>query len=196
LLYRLFPWSATVAADQPGGPLYNPRRLQGVGRHDQPELYGALYVSRAATSAVAEWLAAFRGQTLTAADLGRSDGRRWALASFDDGHLAPLPDLDEPTELARRSLRPSGVATHRRAVTQRLAAALFAEDVAGFGWWSTLEAAWPNVTLFAERALPHLQLAEPPRELTIDDPLVVEAAASVGVLLEQDLRRRRRRRPA
>jgi hypothetical protein len=196
LLYRLFPWSPAAAADQPGGPLYNPRRMQGSGRHDRPELYGALYVSRAATSAVAEWLAAFRGQTLAATDLARSDGRRWALASIDDGRLPPLPDLDEPAELARRDLRPSGVATHRRAVTQRLAAALYAEGVAGFGWWSTLEAAWPNVTLFAERALPRLANAEPPRALTIDDPLVIEAAGSVGVLLEPDVRRRRRRRLA
>lgn len=196
MLYRLFPWSPTADADQPGGPLYNPRRLQGVGRHDQPALYGALYLSRAATSAVAEWLAAFRGQTLAATDLERSDGRRWALASIDDGHLPPLPDLDEPAELTRRDLRPSGVATHRRAVTQRLATALYAEDVVGFGWWSTLEAAWPNVTLFAERALPLLDMAEPPRALTIDDPLVIEAAGSIGVLLEQDVRRRRRRRPA
>jgi hypothetical protein len=170
--------------------------MQGVGRHDQPELYGALYVSRVATSAVAEWLAAFRGQSLEAQDLARTDGRQLALASFDDSRLTPLPDLDEPAELARRDLRPSGVATHRRAVTQRLAAALYAEGVAGFGWWSTLEAAWPNVTLFAERALSHLRLAEPPRALTIDDPLVIEAASSVGVLLEPDVRRRRRRRLA
>jgi hypothetical protein len=196
VLYRLFPWSSTAAAGQPGGPLFNPRRQQGSGRHDRPELYGVLYLSRAATSAVAEWLAVFRGQSLTADDLQRTDRRQWALVSFDDSGLADLPDLDEPAEMSRRGLRPSGVATHRRPVTQQLAAQLFAEGTAGFAWWSTLEAAWSNVTLFAERAQSGLRVAEPPRALTIDDPLVGEAAAAVGVVLEAGRRRGRRPRPS
>ena len=190
MLYRLFPWSPSAPPGDPGSPLYNPRRRQGSGRHDGPALYGALYVARSELSPVAEWLAAFRGQALTSADFSRTDGRTWALASFDDAQLPALPDLDEPAELARRRLRPSGVATHRRPVTQRLAAEIHAEGVAGFAWWSTLEAAWSNVTLFAERALPLITLAAPPRRLAIEDPLVARAAAAVGVRLEPGSRSR------
>ena len=190
MLYRLFPWSPSAAPGHPGNPLYNPRRQQGSGRHDGPALYGALYLARSELSPVAEWLAAFRGQTLAAEDFSRTDGRTWALARFDDGELPPLPDLDEPSELTRRRLRPSGVATHRRPVTQRLAADMHAEGVAGFAWWSTLEAAWSNVTLFAERALPLLAIAGSPRELAVEDPLVAQAAAAVGVRLEPGSRNR------
>ncbi len=54
-------------------------------------------------------------------------------------------------------LRPSQVATNRRGVTQSDAARLFDAhpDAAGLRWWSTLEAAWINATLFdrAARAL-------------------------------------------
>lgn len=190
MLYRLFPWDPNVSPGEAGGPLYNPRRQQGSGRHDGPALYGALYVSRSEHSPIAEWLAAFRGQSLTADDFARTDGRTWALASFDDGRLPALPDLDEPAELVRRSLRPSSVATHRRPITQRLAADLFAEEVVGFAWWSTLEAGWSNVTLFAERTLPLLSIADTPRVLRIDDPLVGQAAAAVGVRLQAGSRSR------
>ncbi|HUG47289.1 MAG TPA: RES domain-containing protein [Candidatus Limnocylindria bacterium] len=188
MLYRLFPWSPSAASHEPGGPLYNPRRQQGSGRHDRPTLYGALYVARTEVSSVAEWLAAFRGQSLSADDFRRTDGRQLALVAFDDARLPALADLDEPAELARRGLRPSGVATHRRPVTQRMAAELYAEGLYGFAWWSTLESSWSNVTLFAERALPLLAIAQPPRGLGFDDQLVREAAAAVGVALEGRVR--------
>jgi len=196
VLYRLFPWTPGAAAEEPGGPLFNPRRQQGSGRHDQPGLYGALYVTRRDVSAIAEWLAAFRGQVLTEQDLRRTDGRTLALVGFDDGRLTDLPDLDEPAELARRRLRPSGVATGRRPVTQRLAASIYDEGAAGFAWWSTLEASWSNVTLFAERALPLLTVTQSPSRIEIDDQLVRSAAGSVGVMLEQGRGRARRPRPA
>lgn len=188
MLYRLFPWSPGAASHEPGGPLYNPRRQQGSGRHDGPARYGALYVARTEVSCVAEWLAAFRGQSLSSDDFRRTDGRQLALVAIDDAPLPALADLDEPAELARRGLRPSAVATHRRPVTQRMAAELFAEGLSGFCWWSTLESSWSNVTLFAERALPLLAVARPPRAIAFDDQLVREAAGAVGVRLESRLR--------
>ena len=56
--------------------------------------------------------------------------------------------------LDARGLRPSQVATNRRAVTQPDAARLFDAhpDAAGLRWWSTLEASWINVTLFDRAA--------------------------------------------
>ena len=183
MLYRLFPWDPAADAWSPGGALFNPRAQQGNGRHDNPELYGALYVTCVEVAALAEWLAGFRGQTLGPDDFARTDGRRWALVGLADAALRGMVDLDDPVELAARRMRPSRVATRSRSTTQEVASSLFAEGVPGFGWWSTLEASWPNVTLFAERALDALNVAEGPRETGIDDPVVRDAAAAIGVTL-------------
>ncbi len=183
MLYRLFPWDPAAEASAPGGALFNPRVQQGRARHDNPDLYGALYTARVEESAVAEWLAGFRGQVLGAGDFVRVDGRRWAVVGLDDAALGGTVDLDDPAELAARRLRPSRVATRARLTTQDVAGALFAEGIPGFGWWSTLEASWPNVTLFAERALDALRVADGPREIGIHDPAVRAAAAAIGVTL-------------
>lgn len=183
MLYRLFPWDPGAAASFSGGALFNPRAQQGSGRHDNPDLYGALYAARVEVSAVAEWLAGFRGQRLGPDDLRRTDGRRWALVGLDDGALRGLVDLDDPGELVARRLRPSRVATRSRSSTRDMAAALFAEGIPGFGWWSALEASWPNVTLFAERVADAIRVADGPREIAIEDPVVRAAAAAIGVTL-------------
>ena len=183
MLYRLFPWDPAADASASGGALFNPRVQQGRARHDNPDLYGALYTARVEESAVAEWLAGFRGQVLVADDFVRVDGRRWALVGLDDAALGGTVDLDDPAELAARRMRPSIVATRARSTTQGMAAALFAEGIAGFGWSSTLEASWPNVTFFAERALDLLRVADGPREISIDDPAVRAAAVAIGVVL-------------
>ena len=198
MLYRFFPWDTAADASSPGGALFNPRAQQGGGRHDNPHLYGAVYTSRVEVSAVAEWLVGFRGQRLAAVDFLRIDGRRWALVGLDDaapddaapddaapGDAAPggIVDLDDPLELVARRLRPSRVATRARSTTRQMAEALYSEGIPGFAWWSTLEASWPNVTLFAERALDALRVAEGPREIGIDDPAVHAAAAAIGVTL-------------
>lgn len=183
MLYRFFPWDPAAVASSLGGALFNPRAQQGKGRHDNPDLYGALYVARVEVSAVAEWLAGFRGQTLGSDDFARTDGRRWALVGLGDAALGGIVDLDDPEELAARRIRPSRVATRTRATTQEVASGLFAEGVPGFGWWSTLEASWPNMTLFAERVLDALSVADGPREIGVDDPVVRAAAAAIGVTL-------------
>ncbi|MBA3779179.1 MAG: RES domain-containing protein [Chloroflexi bacterium] len=189
MLYRVFPWDRDARVDAPGGAMYVARERQSGGRHDNPDHYGALYVTRSPLSAVAERVAVFRGQELDEESFTLAAGRRFALASIDDARLGPLVDLDDPTELVERSLRPSGVATRDRTVTQPIALRLFKEGLSGFSWWSTLNAAWPNVTLFAERALGSLSLAVPPEPLSSVHPLVVEAAEIVGVRLARPSRR-------
>jgi RES domain len=183
VLYRVFPWNPASAPSEEGGPLFVPRIRQGGGRHDNPDRYGALYVSRDPESAVAERIHVFRGQVLEDADLQRRDGTRYAMASLADADLPPLVDLDDPAELVARDLRPSRVATDDRDRTRAMAAALYEEDVAGFWWWSTLESSWTNATLFAERAAPHLRPGSDPEPLSIDHPAVRAAADRLGVLL-------------
>jgi len=50
---------------------------------------------------------------------------------------------------------------------------------AGVRWWSTYEAIWINVTIF-DRAASRLR-AGAIRALTVDDPVVVEAADFFGL---------------
>jgi hypothetical protein len=93
-------------------------------------------------------------------------------------------DLDDPRTLVARDLRPSGVATGDRTVTQRMALDVYREGAVGISWWSTIEASWINLTLFAERATERLRLAGEPEPLGPRHPAVREAAEAVGVTLE------------
>ncbi|MGH2675666.1 MAG: RES family NAD+ phosphorylase [Actinomycetota bacterium] len=182
MLYRLFPWTPQAGPEEPGGALHVPRFDQGRGRHDNPATYGALYLSRSPTSPIAELLREYLGRPVEATRLLR-EGSPVALATIDDDPIRHVLDLDQPANLVARDLRPSGVATRLRRPTQRLALRLYEEGVDGFEWWSTIEASWINVTLFADRAAARLSVAAEPEPITLDHPAVREAAEAVGVLL-------------
>jgi hypothetical protein len=174
-LYRCFAWDERAGPADRDGPLWVPRVFQGEGRHDNPDLYGCLYLAERAISSIAEQLARFRGQRLSA-PLLRRRGLPLALAALRLDDRAKLVDLDDPTVLRRARLRPSLVATRHRDVTQPQARTLHARHpaAAGLRWWSTYEALWANVTLF-DRAVPRLRV-ESVRALGIDDPAIMEAA--------------------
>jgi hypothetical protein len=139
-------------------------------------IFGCLYLADRPLSCVVEQLARFRGQRLTASLLRRR-GLPLALAALELEDDAQLVDLDDPAVLRRERLRPSRVATRERDVTQPQALALYERhpEAAGLRWWSTYESLWANVTIF-DRAKPRLRVVDV-RELTLDDPAVVEAAA-------------------
>jgi hypothetical protein len=173
-LYRCFAWKERAGPTDEDGPLWVPRAFQGEGRHDNPDLYGCLYLTERPLSCIVEQLARFRGQRLSPSLLRRR-GLPLALAALvvDEPELI---DLDDPAVLRRARLRPSTVATRHRDVTQPQARTLYERhpEAAGLRWWSTYEALWSNVTLF-DRAVPRLRV-ESVRGLTIDDPDVGEAA--------------------
>lgn len=106
-----------------------------------------------------------------------------ALVGFALADGVRLVDLDDPSQLASRRIRPSRVATMRRVVTQQIATSIFDEGVGGFLWWSTLDAEWINATLFHERALPHTSIVAPPRALSIDQAEVRQAAEQLGIAI-------------
>ncbi len=115
----------------------------------------------------------------------RPDGRVLALASFDVADEEIALDLDDPAVLVTMGLRPSRVATHDRTVTQPIALRIHESGAAGFLWWSTLEASWPNATLFAGRFHP---LAAPSIvALDAEHPAVREAAEFLGLEIETGL---------
>jgi hypothetical protein len=180
--YRLFPFDPDASSQAEGGPLFVARHLQGGGRHDNPAAYGALYVSRQMVSPVAEHLAVWRARGAAGPAL-RPEGRPLALVAVDESRLDNLVDLDQPQHLVDRALRPSMVATRQRRITRPMAMSLFEEGVTGFEWWSTIEASWINATLFADRAIEKLNISGEPETLSVQHPVVREAAEAVGLRL-------------
>lgn len=175
ILYRSFAWDERARHRDQDGPLWFPRIFQGDGRHDNPDLYGCLYLSSQAVSTVVEQLARFRGQRLLPSLLRRR-GLPLALAELELADTAELIDLDDPAVLRRERLRPSLVATRRRDTTQPQAKRLHEAHprAAGMRWWSTYESQWMNATVF-DRAAPDLHVRDV-RTLRVDDPVVAEAA--------------------
>jgi hypothetical protein len=131
---------------------------------------------------VAEFLRTLRTRTINERHF-LSEGRPLSLAAVDDAEVADILDLDDPRTLVERSLRPSGVATRNREMTQPMAVAIYEEGAPGFEWWSTVEASWINVTLFEDRVADRITLVGDPEPVTLDHPAVREAAEAVGVLL-------------
>ena len=180
ILFRCFAWDEAAGERARGGPLWFPRMLQGDGRHDNPVLYGCLYVSSEPVSAVVERLARLAGTSIAASDLVRR-GYPLALAAVELYADAELIDLDDPAVLADENLRPSRVATNDRATTQAQAADFFGRrgETVGLRWWSTFESLWANVTLF-DRAEPALAVADV-HPLDVGDDVVREAADFLGL---------------
>jgi hypothetical protein len=175
ILYRCFAWDTRAQPTERDGPLWFPREFQGEGRHDNADLYGCLYLADRALSCVVEQLARFRGQRLSAGLLKRR-GLPLAVADLHLDDRAELVDLDDPRVLRQERLRPSIVATREREITQPQARTLYERHpkAAGLSWWSTYEAQWINVTIF-ERARAQLSVGSV-RQLTLDDPALIEAA--------------------
>jgi hypothetical protein len=180
ILYRCFAWNEGARSSDPDGPLWFPRPFQGEGRHDNPDLYGCLYLADRSLSCVVEQLARFRGQQL-ASPLLRRRGLPLALAELELGPARGVIDLDDPIVLRRERLQPSVVATRHRTITQPQARALYERhaDIAGLRWWSTYESLWANVTVF-DRAQKQLRVRWV-RALTVQDPAVAAAADFVGL---------------
>jgi hypothetical protein len=181
-LFRALPHDPGAAPEEPGGGLWFPRRFQGEGRHDNPDLYGCLYACELPVSAVAEALAAFRGSGPLLPEMLTRFGLGLALVELALDDEAALVDLDDPAVLRRERLRPSVVATRRRMVTQAQAARLHAahHEAAGLRWWSTLESSWINVTLF-DRAAEALAVADI-EPLVLAHPVVGEAGEFLGLI--------------
>jgi hypothetical protein len=185
ILWRLLPWRHEASLTESGGALWFPREWQGAGRHDNPDLYGCLYVSESPVSVVAEALAPFRGTgALSRAMLTRA-GLSLALARLELDEGSHVLDLDDPRVLAKARLRPSQVATGMRTVTQAYAARLFDEhpSILGVRWWSTLEASLANVTLY-DRAASCLKLGEVAL-LTLEHLAVREASELLGLVVNR-----------
>jgi RES domain len=180
-LWRTVPFDRSAEPGEPGGALWFPREAQGSGRHDNPHLYGCLYVTEDPLSAVAEPLSEFRGLGQLTAVMFRRLGLPLAVAELELPDDTSAVNLDNADTLVAERLRPSRIATNSRSTTQRIAADLFQEhpEAVGIRWWSTIEGSWINWTLF-DRAIDALTLVDVV-ELRIDDEVVQEAADLLGM---------------
>jgi len=193
MLFRVYRAIDGAAETARGGALFVPRDRQGAGRHDSPGRYGTFYAARSAVAAVAETIQAFRGRDLSGDDLELADGSRLTLAALDDAALGVVVDLDEPAVLVEQGWRPSGVASRNRIVTQAMAVRAFDAGALGLSWWSTLDSAWTNVTLFAERTIDIGSVVRDgaPEALSLRHPAVVAAAEHLAIPLATRRRRTR-----
>jgi hypothetical protein len=180
-LWRALPLDRRAGAEEAGGPLWFPRLWQGGGRHDNPDLYGCLYVAEQPVSALAELLAPFRGTGRLLPSMLVRFGTPVVLVSLELESGLTVIDLDDPATLLASDLHPSQVATRHRTATQRQGAELHGAhpEAIALRWWSTLESSWINWTLF-DRASSRLTLDEV-RELSSEDPTVLEAADLLGL---------------
>jgi hypothetical protein len=180
ILHRCFAWNERARHGDADGPLWFPRLFQGEGRHDNPDIYGCLYLTDRPLSSLVEQLARFRGQRLLPSMLTRR-GLPLALAELDLDSEAAVIDLDDPVVLRRERFRPSQIATRSRQITQPQARSRFERHprASGLRWWSTYEASWMNLTIF-DRAASALRVRSV-RALTVADTAVIEAAEFFGL---------------
>ena len=176
ILYRVFPFLAKAAQHQPGGALYIPS--QGGGRLDNPELYRVLYLSDAASGAIAEAFGRFP-EWLPAILAGSPSlpGSARAIASYRLADDALLCDLDDPEQLRALRLRPSDVVSRDYDRTRAWSRRIYEQrGWVGVRWWSYYDPRWASVGLWKFN---RLALAEV-RPLRLDDPALIEASRTIA----------------
>lgn len=159
--FRVIPFNT---GDDPLAALVPPRTLQGSGRHDNTDLYTAVYCSASEIGCVSEAIQNFF--PLTDANLFRA-GKRLHLTRFIVEDTSRIVDVDDPRVLLKRKLRPSTVATRNRRATQPIARAIYESGQDGMLWWSTIESSWINATLFLENISKDITFPASPKPLTL-----------------------------
>lgn len=185
VLYRVLPFLANARPDESGGALYVPR--QGGGRLDNPELYSVLYLSDAASGAIAEAFGRFPEWTPAVLAVSPSlPGIARAIASYRLSDEAPLCDLDDPEQLKRLRLRPSEVVSRDYGRTRAWARRIYERrQWIGVRWWSYYDPRWASVGLWDIGRLK----VEDVRSLRLDDPALVEASRTIARrIIENSLR--------
>jgi hypothetical protein len=175
IVYRVFPYVAAAGAAEPGGPLYIPP--QGSGRLDNPGTFSVLYVSDAASGAIAEAFGRF--SDWTNAILSGSPalpGSVRALASYRLPDDAEICNLDDPHQLSELNLRPSDVVSRDYLRTRAWALQIYTQRRwIGARWWSYYAPQWSSIGLWDIRPL----TVNDVRILHLDDAAMVEAGRTI-----------------
>lgn len=183
LLYRVFPLVASAAPAEPGGALHVPP--QGGGRLDNPELYAVLYLSDAASGAIAEAFRRFpewppailRGSPSLPGSVRAIARYRLADDAPKPGPRSALCDLDDPEQLQRLGLRPSDVVSRDYGRSRAWARRIHEQRTwIGIRWWSCYDPRWASVGLWEFDRL----ALEEVRPLRLDDPALIEASRTIA----------------
>jgi len=180
-LYRVLFYDESAAQTERGGVLYIPP--QGANRVDNPDHYSVRYLGDSPAGVCAEvFYRAPHLQIWNSAMLRPlATGDRRVLAWYDIADHALICDLDDPTELVKRSLRPSQIITRNYRVTQSWALAIFREKAwAGASWWSYCDARWRSIGLWNHDIIVDYGI----EELTLDHPAMQDAAAVLNIKIE------------
>ena len=175
-LYRVFPYLATAAADEPGGALYRPP--QGGGRLDNPSAYSLLYLSDAESGAIAEAFGRF--PEWTAGMLGESPslpGSVRAIARYRLPAESRVCNLDDPQRLLALGLRPSDVVSRDYAHTRAWALRLYRQGAwIGIRWWSYYDPRWASFGLWKTGSLKVTDVTR----LSLSHPALLEAGNTIA----------------
>ena len=181
MLYRVFPYLAGAAADEPGGAFFRPHG--GKNRADATDgSYRCLYVGDTPEGSIAEAFGRFDSwdKALLEADpatplLPRS---RFALATYGMHEDEKIRDLDDARVLVAEGLRPSDVVTRNRLITQAWAMRIYAGGhYAGVSWWSYYDASWHSLAVWN---ISRLQLIGEPELLRLRGTAVERAAGTIA----------------
>ena len=172
LLYRVFPHKPSANSGSAFSAEYVPP--QGSGRWDNPKLYRLIYLSRSPEAAVGESFANHSEWGYQLLWGPNNSVRRLATFSLDEGSF-PVLDLDDPTALVSRNLRPSKVVQLNRPATQLIASDIWSEQKwAGIAWWSGLHSSWQSVAIWS-----HDQLRLERLEEIADHPAFADAGRTL-----------------
>lgn len=179
--YRVFPHLPNAAPHDPGGALY--RAPGGKNRADSPTpgSYSCLYVGDTPEGSIAEAFGRFDSWDAVVIEASPAvpalPGSRFALARYELPNTSTIRDLDDARAVLAEGLRPSGVVTRDRAVTQSWSAKIQAtRRYAGVSWWSYYDAGWQSAALWD---ISSLVLAGRPRRLRVRDAEVRAAASTI-----------------
>jgi hypothetical protein len=147
-LFRVFPYLAGSADDEPGGALYVPS--QGGGRLDNPGTYSVLYLSDRAAGAIAEAFGRLPEWTPSILEgLPSLPKSVRALARYQLVEDAEVCNLDDPRQLLALGLRPSDAVSRDDSRTRAWARRIYEHKIwAGVRWWSYYDPAWHSFGLW------------------------------------------------
>lgn len=172
---------ATQRRISPYHPLFVPTTLQGHGRFDNPDRYGALYAAHTPQAAVGEVLGDLSTWTQRAVEVARS-GHQRSLVTYEVDDARTLLDLDDARTLTSLALKPTDVVRRNRDRTQEVALGLWLErersGVAGITWWSYWRPEWQVSMLWSDdldNTFTGVTVVEV-EPLTVDHPAVELAA--------------------
>jgi hypothetical protein len=183
-LYRVFPYVATAAVDEPGGAVYVPP--QGAGRLDNPGSYSILYLSDSPAGAIAEAFGRFpewSGAILEGAP--SLPGSVRGMARFQLPDDVPICNLDDPVLLQTLGLRPSDVVSRDYTRSREWARRIY-EQGRWFGarWSSYYDSQWASVGMWN---ISRLEL-EDVVILRLDDPALLDASRTIARRIVTDPR--------